>query len=163
MNAPKLASSSFVWQSIIWGRDILYTGTRWRIDNGASVSIYRDNWLPKPPDFKIISQYVLGINTTVDSLLSPSGIWDSQLIKRNFVKDDADKILSIPVGPGGHNDTQIWHYKISDNYSVKSGYRAGQNLVHSPSTSYNNGSINWWKNLWKTDIPIKIKIFVWKA
>ncbi|KAK3231344.1 hypothetical protein Dsin_003225 [Dipteronia sinensis] len=36
------ASESFIWRSFLWGRDILLAGSKWRIRDGRSVSVYND-------------------------------------------------------------------------------------------------------------------------
>lgn len=42
----KLGSNpSFVWRSIIWGRQLLHDGLRWRNGNGTQVPIYSRNWI----------------------------------------------------------------------------------------------------------------------
>ena len=38
---------SYVWRSLVWGRDLLFTGSRWRVGARSSLSIYSDWWLPK--------------------------------------------------------------------------------------------------------------------
>ncbi|KAI9174203.1 hypothetical protein LWI28_013648 [Acer negundo] len=129
----------------------------------SSSFVWKNRWLPRSSGFRIISQPVLDINATVDNILTPSGGWDTNRIKLLFDKEDADEILSIPVGFGDYNDTLIWQYEISSNYSVSSGYRASQNLANIPSSLNSSGSTGWWKSLWKVCIPLKVKIFIWKA
>ncbi|KAH9757469.1 hypothetical protein KPL71_016402 [Citrus sinensis] len=44
----KLGSkSSFVWRSIIWGRQVIINGMRWRIGTGDKVKIYKSHWIPR--------------------------------------------------------------------------------------------------------------------
>ncbi|KAM7524605.1 hypothetical protein LguiA_014507 [Lonicera macranthoides] len=38
--------ASFVWKSIRDARCVLERGTRWRIGNDRSVSVWRERWLP---------------------------------------------------------------------------------------------------------------------
>ncbi|TXG64288.1 hypothetical protein EZV62_011282 [Acer yangbiense] len=133
--------------------------------NNAPTKLTKEayKWLPRPSNSRITSQPILGINVTVDSLLSSSGGWNTQRIKLHFVKEDADDILSIPVSSGGYNDALIWHFEVSGSNSIRSDYKAGQNLINNPSTSYHSASSKWWESLWRTPIPLKIKVFVWRA
>lgn len=49
----QLASKpSYVWKSILWGREVIKAGSRWKIGDGKSIRIDRDNWLPRPITFK---------------------------------------------------------------------------------------------------------------
>ena len=41
-----VANGSYAWQSILKSRKVISMGMRWRIGDGTSIDIYRDNWLP---------------------------------------------------------------------------------------------------------------------
>ncbi|KAK3177527.1 hypothetical protein Dsin_032637 [Dipteronia sinensis] len=56
------------------------------------------------------------MDTTVNNLLSPSGSWNLQLLKQNFL--DCDR-------SGTRADTVIWNFEGNEVYSVKSGYLLG--------------------------------------
>ncbi|KAH7574296.1 hypothetical protein JRO89_XS03G0278400 [Xanthoceras sorbifolium] len=71
-------------------------GVRWRVGNGAVVSLYGDRWLPCPNMFKVLSQPLLGVATTV--------------------------ILAIPPSVSRLPDSLCWHFDSSGEFSVKSGY-----------------------------------------
>ena len=43
--------SSCGWKGIVWGRQILTRGLRWRVGNGELIRV-ADPWLPKPHSFK---------------------------------------------------------------------------------------------------------------
>ncbi|KAK3211112.1 hypothetical protein Dsin_015818 [Dipteronia sinensis] len=163
LDAAKKDSNSFVWKSIIWGKGILDAGMRWRVGNGSSIIIYNDRWIQRPSTFKIISSPKLGSNAKVERLISPSGGWDLQKINCNFDKEDVQEILSIPFGSGKTEDTMLWHYDERGLYTVKSGYCIGQELAGSPGVSNNLAAKKWWLGLWKLNIPLKVKIFIWKA
>ncbi|KAM1044089.1 hypothetical protein ACFX2J_035078 [Malus domestica] len=38
--------SSFIWQSLVWGKELLLRELRWPIGNGIAVSVYNDPWIP---------------------------------------------------------------------------------------------------------------------
>ncbi|KAK3205556.1 hypothetical protein Dsin_019602 [Dipteronia sinensis] len=44
--------ASFVWRSLIWGKELLKAGIRWCVGNGKSIFIYNDKWVPRPSTFK---------------------------------------------------------------------------------------------------------------
>ncbi|KAK3222258.1 hypothetical protein Dsin_009283 [Dipteronia sinensis] len=136
---------------------------RWRVGNESSITIYKDRWISRPSTFKIISSPKLGRNAKVECLISLSGGWDMQKINCNFDKEDVQEILSIPLGSGKTEDTMMWHCDKRGLYTVKSGYCIGQELAGSPGVSNNLAAKKWWLGLWKLNIPLKVKIFIWKA
>ncbi|KAK2663020.1 hypothetical protein Ddye_001594 [Dipteronia dyeriana] len=137
---------------------------QWRVGDGKSIKIYSDRWLPRPSSFSIVSQPILGVEVTVDSLFSPSGGWNSSLIKNNFRPDDAKSILQIPIGSRNQMDTRLRHYETGGNYSVRSGYWDDYGMETIPGTSSPGVLNQWWKKFWKLKLPAKVKIFfLWRA
>lgn len=46
---------SFIWRGLLWGRELLKLGIRWRIRDGSSVKVFDDPWMPRPSTFKPIT------------------------------------------------------------------------------------------------------------
>ncbi|KAH9735301.1 polyubiquitin 3 [Citrus sinensis] len=117
----KLSSKpSFVWRSILWGRQVLCKGSRWRIRNGEKMYIYKSNWIPKPKTLKPGSPQTLPSCAVVAELIRNQQ-WKEEVIAQHFMKDEAATILSIPLLKSPQPDQLIWHYDKHGNYSVKSG------------------------------------------
>ncbi|KAI9162186.1 hypothetical protein LWI28_024695 [Acer negundo] len=162
LEAGKCGSGSFVWNSLMWGKALLVEGVRWRVGNGKSIKIYKDKWIPRHSTFKIVSSPKLDTEATVDQLFTPSGEWNVNLIKVSFLPVEANAILSIPIGRSLMEDTTLWHYEGNGVYSVKSGYWLG-NHIDDRSSSSSSANINsWWPFFWKLNIPLKVKIMIWK-
>ncbi|KAL5799332.1 hypothetical protein ACOSQ3_032388 [Xanthoceras sorbifolium] len=68
LQAKASPSGSFVWKSILLGRETILKGSHWWISCGFSVSVYHDRWLPRPSTFKVISSPLLGTSCSVDRL-----------------------------------------------------------------------------------------------
>ncbi|KAL5568229.1 hypothetical protein UlMin_024804 [Ulmus minor] len=116
------SSSSFMWRSILWGRELYNQGLRCKIGSGQDTYIYHDRWLPRAGVFKVSSPRVLGKFDKVSSLIIASGSWDSSLIRESFHEDEAEAILSLPLPRRSTSDTLLWHYDKSGHYTVRSGY-----------------------------------------
>ncbi|RYR54234.1 hypothetical protein Ahy_A06g029501 [Arachis hypogaea] len=63
-------------------------------------------------------------------------------------------------------DNLYWPWREDGIYSIRTGYyvarRAEQNMKHGgPSTSENKKEI--WKEVWRMEVPQKIKMFLWRA
>ncbi|KAL5574849.1 hypothetical protein UlMin_016548 [Ulmus minor] len=65
------ATSSYVWRSILWGRNLVALGMRWRVGNGSFISIYNSRWLPKSRDFKVVYPRLLPNDTRLWGLGIP--------------------------------------------------------------------------------------------
>ncbi|KAK3198418.1 hypothetical protein Dsin_021833 [Dipteronia sinensis] len=107
LGARKNSSASYVWSSLIWGRDLLDKGLRSRVGDGKTVKIYSDRWILRPTEFRILSPPALDMNATVDKLFSPTGGWNIELIYNNFLSDDAKSILRIPIALGTSHDSLL--------------------------------------------------------
>ncbi|KAL5544814.1 hypothetical protein UlMin_008598 [Ulmus minor] len=156
------SSSSFMWHSILWGRELYKQGLRCKIGSGQNTYIYHDCWLPRDGVFKISSPRVLGKFDKVNSLITASGSWDSSLIRESFHKDVAEAILSLPLPRRTTPDTLLWHYDKSGQYTVRSRYWLANKCRSVPSSS--TITLNsWWKRLWRLRVPSKIRVFIWKT
>lgn len=60
-------------------------------------------------------------------------------------------------------DIWVWHYDKKGIYNVKSGYKLYMNLKINSSASNSTGGQKIWKQMWKLNIPKKIKHFIWRA
>ncbi|KAL0368026.1 UNVERIFIED_CONTAM: hypothetical protein Scaly_1021500 [Sesamum calycinum] len=95
-----------------------------------------------------------------------AGKWKEGLIQEVFQNEDVEAILGINEDIA-HPDQLRWHYEKNNWYTVKIAYRLfSQGLVmcaaggRTGSTSYK--PVNW-KFIWKTKVPPKVRMFVWRA
>ncbi|GLT56641.1 hypothetical protein SLA2020_296690 [Shorea laevis] len=51
--AKKGSHPSWIWSSILKGRDIIQIGTRWNVGNGQNILIYQDKWIATMPGFQV--------------------------------------------------------------------------------------------------------------
>lgn len=82
LNAKLGHKPSFIWRSILWGRQMLHQGLRWRIGSGEQVKIYNCNWIPRPSTFKIVSAPTLPLEATVFLFINDEHNWNEALIKQ---------------------------------------------------------------------------------
>ncbi|KAA3455720.1 reverse transcriptase [Gossypium australe] len=87
--------------------------------------------------------------------------WNKDLIENTFPAAEAELILQIPLAIEAHDDLLVWNDEPSGEFSVRSSYKLVQSL---DPTAYalQNVYREFYKKLWGTDIPGKIKILVWK-
>lgn len=67
LDADSSSLASWGWRGILWGKELLCKGLKWRVGNGKRISVFRDEWIPKIanpikgsplscglPDFKVL-------------------------------------------------------------------------------------------------------------
>lgn len=89
----KASSRSYVWKSTVKARKFIVNGAKWRIDNGCSTQIYKDNWLPGDGEGKVTSPMsILVENSTITKLIDvDTGSWNLALIYILFCTTEAKK------------------------------------------------------------------------
>ncbi|KAH9792802.1 reverse transcriptase domain-containing protein [Citrus sinensis] len=97
LNATVGSNPSFIWKSILWGRQVIDKGARWRVGNGRKIRTYKDNWLPRPDTFKPISPQKLPAETMVADLIDEENQWIVSKLEQNFLPQDIEAILQIPL------------------------------------------------------------------
>lgn len=109
MEVAKSNFGSYAWNSILKDRDVLLRGARWRIGNGAKVSIWKDAWLPSLENPKIQSHVVdLFSEALVNSLFSPThNTWNVDLLHQLFSNQEVELIKKIPLGQGLSEDKLV--------------------------------------------------------
>ncbi|CAB4274034.1 unnamed protein product [Prunus armeniaca] len=145
MNPNVEVYPSFVWKSLLWGRELLMAGLRWHVGNGLLISIYDDKWVPLPHLCRITTPPRLPLNTRVCDLINDSGHWDRELVNASFWKHEADAVLSIPMEYVLWNeDRLVWHYEKKDREDEEVG-----------ASSSNFENI--WLRLWRMQVATKVK------
>lgn len=93
------SNASYVYRSILHGRDLLREGLIWRVGDGSNINIHHDNWIPRSGSLKPLGQeFVHGITRVADLLTSSGECWDIHKVDAMFSVSDASDIKKIPVG-----------------------------------------------------------------
>ena len=148
-HASANSKASYVWKSILWGRNLVAKGIRWRVGDGRSMSVYNSHWIPTPHSCLVSSPRTLPANSLVSDLLDNDGRWKTQLIRDSFLDFEAEKIIQIPRSSLNLADSYCWHFDNKGLYSVKSAYTLAlhTDIVHEP-TSFLPQASNLWNYLW---------------
>ncbi|BFG21532.1 hypothetical protein CerSpe_078060 [Prunus speciosa] len=171
MRAVAGRGSSWGWKGIVEGRKILEAGMRWRIGNGQKVRICLDKWVPKPSTFKIYSRHP-DMPILVQGLIDDqTQMWNRDLILRCFSCVEAQTILSLPLSRWGCDDKLVWHFTAHGGYTVRTGYELALNLRKNGELgwkaegdcSHGNDQKKFWRNIWRLQVPPKLRAFVWRG
>ncbi|KAH9685647.1 putative reverse transcriptase/RNA-dependent DNA polymerase [Citrus sinensis] len=134
------SNPSYIWRSILWGRKIICSGSRWRV--------------VKP---------TLPFDAMVSELINEANCWDEKRIYEHFDKMDIDLITKIPLPRRPREDELIWHYGKNGKFSVKSGYQTALQIKFPAMPSSSVASKNEWNIIWSLALPQNIRIFTWRA
>uniref|UniRef100_A0A803PH33 Uncharacterized protein n=1 Tax=Cannabis sativa TaxID=3483 RepID=A0A803PH33_CANSA len=154
---------SLTWRSIVWGKELLVKGLRWRVGTGTQINCKMDPWLPGHTDFTPFSFIGTDSSLQVADLINSNRQWDFSAVAANFGQADIDRILSIPLSIFPKADILIWNGTNTGCYSVKSGYYFATSLAEQQDTGSSNTYEHWWSKFWKLQLPSKLRIFVWKV
>ena len=98
LEAKDSSSASYVWRSILKGRDVISKGALWRVGDGKQIKIWGDNWLPSKNKAKITSPVLYGQeNSSVAVLINQSTRrWRTDVIDHVFGAAEAKVIKKHP-------------------------------------------------------------------
>ncbi|KAL0434060.1 UNVERIFIED_CONTAM: hypothetical protein Slati_2740300 [Sesamum latifolium] len=141
---------SLTWRSIIGVRGLIVVWSHWRVGNGEDISIWKDKWIPREPDFTPIRlPQQTSFDLKVQSLIDPTRKeWRTDLVHAMFHPLDTKVVLSIPLGHNCSKDRLIWHFNSKGVFTVKSSHQ------HRMTD---------WNFIWKHSVPNKVKVFGGKA
>lgn len=132
--------------------------------NGCEIKILEDRWLPGNSGDHVIPQIPsLPISTTVSHLIDPTTkVWNFSLIDSIFLPCDAHAVKAIPLSSLPQKDHMYWPLENHGCYSGKSGYQ----MIYKGDEASNlipDATRQFWKGIWRLQVPGKIRNFMWKA
>ena len=92
--------------------------------------------------------------------------WNFSLLKRVFLPFEAEIIGDIPLSTRLPKDKQIWAETSNGLFLVRSAYKVAMDLskpIEFASSSDGDSMRQFWKKLWKIQVPHKIRHFIWRA
>ncbi|KAA3489772.1 reverse transcriptase [Gossypium australe] len=134
----------------------------WKVGTGTNISISQDIWIPDYVNGRLLSRVGnLQCYKVAGLISSNEREWNKELIVNTFPEDVAELILRIPLSIEPHEDSLAWSGEPTAVFSARSSYKLLQSL---DPTAYALHNIyrDFYKKLWRTEIPTKIKIFIWK-
>ena len=109
--------------------------------------------------------------TMVSELIDhTSATWNRAMVEAIFMPIDAQVIMGIPLCTRNIPDFWCWHYDKHGSFTVKSAYkmliatkqRREAWLDETSGSSSSNAVEKSWKTLWKTSVPAKVRMFLWR-
>nr|POE48252.1 putative ribonuclease h protein [Quercus suber] len=128
--------------------------------------VWNDAWLPSKDHPRIESQVVTGFEEMkVSALIDPqTKKWDSNRLNGLFTPQEVELIQSIPLCPNAVEDTVVWPFTPSGNYTVRSGSRfltADQATTPQKVSAQPSNVV--WKLIWSLNVQSKVRNFLWRT
>lgn len=133
-----------------------------KVDNGESIDIWDDPWIPEIGFTKILTPTTHGLEGIKVKSMFKTDIneWDYDLLRDIFNQEDVKRILRIPLSFSNQEDKWILLEDGKGQYTVKSGYR----VLSKSFNQYPSGGISFnWLKLLNLSIPPKVKNFLWRV
>ncbi|KAL6228478.1 hypothetical protein ACLB2K_002428 [Fragaria x ananassa] len=91
-------------------------------------------------------------------------LWNHSLLSDSFDPVDVEIIQAIPLSNQSIPDRLVWHYDVKVRFSTKSAYVLARQLNQSqPSASVGESVQNFWKKVWFSKAPGKVKVHIWRV
>lgn len=110
--------------------------------------IGNDPWIPRNRNLKPIFVEERLIHNYVASLMGEGGRWNVDLVRENFIDEEAEWVLKIPLLRQSREDEIIWHMDKRGLFNIKSAYHLGMNLDQANegySSTFEMHKISWKK------------------
>lgn len=132
---------------------------RWVFGDGMGIKVFQDAWLRGKVEFRVDNCYSdsIGSVKASDLFIPGTKIWDTLKVTSLFSSCDAKAILATPVPQHQAVDHVVWTHTVDGKYAVKSGYHFWLN-----NSGNNRNRRTGWSELWKLEVPQKIKVFLWR-
>lgn len=155
--------ASWVWQSVIHGRELILSSGHWNVGVGTDINITNHVWVASG---KTVSLKEGSNLKSVNQLITPNKTWDIEIIRNHLPPQDAIEVIKTSIIWADQNDSIYWPLITNGTYTTKSEYRRILQLEagtsHSASTSSTIPKESW-NIIWDANVPQKIKHFMWKV
>lgn len=167
LTAAKGSKASWAWSSLLEGRDELMKGLCWKIGDGKNVNIWNDGWIPSLPSFKLSARPLDDdCSVLMVSDIIGNGCWVLNDIVQWISPAEKEAILRIPIPRKVTYDSLVWAHSKNGSYTVKSGYVENVNKVTVAQVNASSSNVvpnSLWKEIWRLQVPPKVKHFLWRA
>lgn len=124
LEAAPSSLAAWGWRGVVWGKELLCKGLKWRIGNGRSIGVFRDEWIPKKSNPLVGSPLSSGLPNfrVMDLFDARCHVWRDPLLNVLFPREVVSAIHSIYLPLHEKEDELIWEHTKNGLFSVKSAH-----------------------------------------
>ncbi|KAF7838884.1 reverse transcriptase [Senna tora] len=134
LSAKKGHRASWVWSSILEGRELFLEGACWKVGDGSSVLVWGDRWVPGLHDFRSGSVLPESLEDLKVGDLICNGSWDLSVVSDFISPVEERAIKAVPI-LNSSSDRLLWPFSKRGSY----------------------------ESIWKIKAIPKVKFFLWRA
>ncbi|CAL1377257.1 unnamed protein product [Linum trigynum] len=112
----------------------------------------------------------MGLDRVKDLIDHGSGEWRGDLLELLFSPVECEAIRAIPIPRSAQADARCWDYTTDGKYTICTGYKlAVEDPIEEPGVDDQEEEAPQapvacdWSALWKTQVPPKVRYFLWKV
>ncbi|XP_012448822.1 uncharacterized protein LOC105772009 [Gossypium raimondii] len=151
---------SYTWSSINATAKALKDGFEWKVGNGQSIDIRRDNWGFESLNGDTLNPNVLNLHERkVRDLWSiDQWSWNKKRVRELYDRFMGDQNFNLSLNGKESNDRVVWFHNPSGFYTSKTAYSwlLLRQMGFGPHRAY-------WKIIWKLNTLLKIHVFTWRV
>ncbi|CAL1355748.1 unnamed protein product [Linum trigynum] len=149
--------SSFTWNSISKTESLLRSGCAWNIHKGTLTRFWSDVWIEQVPLEELATGPIPeeDRNARISAFVDEEGTWRTEKFSNILPAEIIHRITAVAVDPMAPNDdTLFWHPTSDGRFSTKSAF-------HLLQVQTDNGQSKTWKEIWKLEVPERVRCFMW--
>lgn len=168
LETPLGNKPSYAWRSIWNAKPLLKEGLIWWVEDGESINIWKDKWIPSATTHAIQSPIqILDSEAKVCDLIDmDTNWWNTPLVEEVFNPEEAKLICGMVICPRTQIDYMVWGGTKAGVYMVRSAYHLAKDVWSRETgggSSTSSSMTNMWKHIWKIRGPRTVKMFLWQA
>uniref|UniRef100_A0A453F0C4 Reverse transcriptase zinc-binding domain-containing protein n=1 Tax=Aegilops tauschii subsp. strangulata TaxID=200361 RepID=A0A453F0C4_AEGTS len=138
--------------------------------DGTSTFIWQQHWILQDFNMSPIVSKIIDPPLLVADLITAEASWDMDKLAQIFLPTDAQAIAAIPLCTRQVDDFWSWIHEKNGVFTVQSAYRMLVStkarreawLEGRADSSNSERETKAWTSMWKTNVPSKVKIFLWR-
>ncbi|OVA01252.1 Reverse transcriptase zinc-binding domain [Macleaya cordata] len=157
LNSKCPKSASWAWKCLHQIKEKIKPFITWIVGDGKFIDPWCDRWIPEigtaQPKQNTNPEPTLKVADFIDQ---ETRTWNRSKLHMHFDQSFIERIVAIPLSSATSRDRRAWELTRDGVFTSKSAYFGLR-------TQRNQTSEEIWKAIWRTKLPHRIQLFIWKG